>query len=212
LTILDGSSALDVPDVPYFAQWESADLVPSILAGEVHAREDPLWARSGAASPEEYEFWSWKACGVACLRMMLKWWTEDTPAALPLVRECCDAGAYVVSSESVKGLIYAPFCGYLRDRWNLDARIVTGIALPEVSGLISAGQFAILSVHPSVRDAVQQPPERGGHLVLAVGGGPNRLILHNPSGLPNRSQQFASYDFDTLSRYFAGRGMIIGFS
>jgi len=209
LTILGGSDAWKIPDVPYFAQWESAELVPSIISGAMRASQDPLWARSGADSPAEYEFWSWRACGVACLRMLLKWWKGETPAALPLVRECRDAGAYVANGNEVRGLIYAPFCRYLGDRWNLDARVVTGVELPELAGLLSEQRLAILSVHPSIREVTQPPPERGGHLVLAVAGSRDELILHNPSGLPGRSQRFAAYSLGTLSRYFAGRGMII---
>ncbi|MEK8171965.1 hypothetical protein NKH77_29115 [Streptomyces sp. M19] len=37
--------------MPYHAQWESADLVPAILAGTLDAADDPLWQKSGAASP-----------------------------------------------------------------------------------------------------------------------------------------------------------------
>lgn len=209
MTIIGGENASEIPDVPYFAQWESADLVPLILSGQIRASDDPLWAQSGATSPDEYEFWSWKACGVACLRMILKWWTGETPAAMALVRECRAAGAYVVSGEKVQGLIYAPFCGYVRDRWNLGARVVTEIELSEVSSLLGPEQFAILSVHPSIRDPTHRPPGRGGHLILAVGSDKERLIVHNPSGLPSRSQRFVGHDLDTMSRFFAGRGIII---
>lgn len=58
--------------VPYYAQWESAALVPDIIGGTLSAADDPLWQRSGAASREEYAFWSWRLCGMACLRMALE--------------------------------------------------------------------------------------------------------------------------------------------
>lgn len=207
--MLSGTDASMVHNVPYFSQWESPDLVPDFLSGELSASDDPLWARSGAGSAEEYEFWSWRACGVACLRMMLTWWMGDAPAAIPLVKECQDAGAYVVAGEKVKGLIYAPFCDYLGERWGLKATVATGLELTEVGDLLGEDRLAILSVHPSIRRPTQAPPERGGHLVLVVGTHDDGLIIHNPSGLPGTSQKFARLDFATLTRYFAGRGMVI---
>jgi hypothetical protein len=141
--------------------------------------------------------------------MMLTWWTGDAPAAIPLVKECRDAGAYVVTGEEVRGLIYAPFCAYLDERWNLNATVATGLELAEVGRLLNEDRLAILSVHPTIRRPTAVPPERGGHLVLAVGTHDDGLILHNPSGLPGASQKFARLDYATLGRYFAGRGMII---
>ncbi|WP_329254622.1 C39 family peptidase [Streptomyces canus] len=198
-----------VYDVPYFSQWESPDLVPALLSGELRAEQDPLWARSGARSPEEYAFWSWRACGVACLRMLLTWWTGSAPAALPLVRECREVGAYVVTGERVQGLIYSPFCGYLEERWGLDARVVTDTDTADVASLVTKNRLAVVSVHPSIRQPTSVPPERGGHLVLVVGTEHNSIVIHNPSGLPGSSQQFARLDFATFDRYFARRGVII---
>lgn len=72
--------------VPYYAQWESPDLVPDIIAGTLSAADDPLWQKSGAASPEEYAFWSWRLCGMACLRMALDHWRGSAPPAVTLPR------------------------------------------------------------------------------------------------------------------------------
>jgi len=38
--------------VPYYSQWESADLVPEFVTGARESADDPLWQKSGAASPE----------------------------------------------------------------------------------------------------------------------------------------------------------------
>jgi Peptidase_C39 like family len=209
LTTGFGSGASNVADVPYFSQWESADLVPAFLSGELPARADPLWAQSEAESPAEYEFWSWRACGVACLRMMLSWWNGDAPASLPLVRECVDSGSYVVKGDDVKGLIYAPFSEYVHERWGLDASVHPELGLRSVAQLVNAETLAIISVHPSVRDPRQSPPRAGGHLVLVVGSGPEGLVLHNPSGLPNASQRFVHVPLERLTPFYAGRGIVV---
>ena len=212
--IFSTAAPLKVAEVPYFSQWESPELVPDFLSGRLRASADPRWVQSGADSPAEYEFWSWRACGVACLRMLLQWWNGDTPAAMPLVRECRAAGAYVVEGTAeqpgVRGLIDRPFCDYLDRRWGLDARVFTDTGIEDVASQLTEDRLAIISVHPGIRRPAEPPPVRGGHLVLAVGTHPGGLVIHNPSGLPDASPRFAVGTFDTRSRFFAGRGMPVG--
>ena len=195
--------------VPYYSQWESPELVPEFLAGTIAAEDDPAWARSGAATPEEYAFWSWRTCGVACLRMVLSYRDGSAPAAMPVKDECIAAGAYVVDGEFVHGLIYSPFTVYARERWNLEATVEPSMTLQQVSSVVASGRLVLLSVHPSILQPSGEPGGRGGHLVLAVGRWPGGLVLHNPSGLPRTSQRFARVPYDVLDGYFAGRGITI---
>jgi hypothetical protein len=67
----------------------------------------------------------------------------------------------------------------------------------------------MISVHPSIRTPRQTPPHRGGHLVLVTGYDTDGLLVHNPSGLPGRSQRQARVGFGALDRFYAGRGIII---
>ena len=57
--------------VPYFAQWESQELVSKFLENPQCAFEDPNWHFSGAETAEEYARWSRHLCGIACLKMIL---------------------------------------------------------------------------------------------------------------------------------------------
>ncbi|MFE3280026.1 C39 family peptidase [Nocardia sp. NPDC059239] len=195
--------------VPYYSQWESPDLVDAILAGTMAAADDPRWPDSGASSAQEYQFWSWRTCGVACLRMVLAYRDGTAPDAASVIRDCLDVGAYIVDGDSVRGLIYAPFSEYLAQRWGLSAQVEPSLTLQHVRQAVAAGRPTMLSVHPSIRRPSEKPEGKGGHLVLAVGASATGLIIHNPSGLPNRSQQFATVDFDTFENYFAGRGIVI---
>lgn len=63
-------------------------------------------------------------CGVACLRMALDFWGHPVPSSVPLVRQLCEAGAYVRQGDTVKGLIYKPFAAYVAARWGLEAHSV----------------------------------------------------------------------------------------
>ncbi|GAA2142298.1 C39 family peptidase [Kitasatospora kazusensis] len=200
-----------IHQVPYYAQWESPELVPDILAGTSLAADDPFWERSGAADPEEYEYWSWRLCGVACLRMALDFWWGLAPPAVRLAEECLAAGAYVRHPDGrLDGLIHAPFAAYVRRRWGLPAEARSPLTPEELPGLLAAGRLVVLSVHPSIRTLDPDPPRQGGHLVLAVGATEQELLIHNPSGFPDGSQRFARVPWDDLPRFFAGRGIVLG--
>lgn len=198
-------------EVPYYSQWESADLVPDLLAGRVKAEDDPFWRRFGAESAEEYAFWSWRICGMACLRMALEYWGLEPPNPMALVREFEDAGAYVRRDDGVDGLIYAPFASRAAERWGLETEVRGELAAEEIPRFLNDGKLVMLSVHPSIRVPGSTPPGRGGHLVLAVGCSPGHLQIHNPSGLPGTSQRFAEVAWPELLAFYAGRGVVLGF-
>ncbi|MFB7631514.1 C39 family peptidase [Streptomyces sp. NPDC056149] len=195
---------------PYYSQWASPELVPAIIAGTVEAAEDPRWPEYGADNPEEYAWWSWRLCGMACLRMALAFWRHPVPTAMDLATACLDAGAYVRHEDGLHGLIYAPFASYVERHWGLLAQSRPELPREELPALIGAGRLVLLSVHPAIRDADPEPPHRGGHLVLAVGVTPDHVVIHNPSGFPGRSQEFAHVDWPTLDRVYAGRGVVLG--
>jgi Peptidase_C39 like family len=191
--------------VPYYSQWESALLVPEFITGARSAADDPLWQKSGAASAEEYAFWSWRLCGVACLRMALDHWQQS----VPLVRELQEAGAYVRDGDEVKGLIYRPFAEYVTGRWGLYARPVPELPLADIRREVADGRLAVVSVHKTIRTLDPAPPGKGGHLVLIVGADQESVTLHNPSGLPGRSQEYAPVSWTALDRFYAGRGVVL---
>ncbi|MBD0694341.1 C39 family peptidase [Streptomyces sp. CBMA123] len=199
-----------VHEVPYRAQWESAELVRDIVDGRLDAARDPRWGQSGAATPEEYAWWSWRLCGVACLRMALEHWWGVTPAAMALAAECLAAGAYVRDGESLRGLVHTPFAGYARRRWGLAARAAE-LSPAQVGAEVADGRLVMLSVHPSIREpGGPEPVRRGGHLVLAVGATETALLIHNPSGFPGESQAFARVPWRSFGQFYAGRGIVLG--
>ncbi|MFG2906683.1 C39 family peptidase [Kitasatospora sp. NPDC048286] len=199
-----------VHEVPYHAQWESADLVREIVDGRLDASADPRWGQSGAATAEEYAWWSWRLCGVACLRMALAHWWGMAPAAVALAGECLAAGAYLRDGDSLHGLIHAPFAAYVRQRWGLVAQ-ARELTPGEVSAEVAGGALVMVSVHPSIREPYgPEPVRRGGHLVLAVGATDTALLVHNPSGFPGESQAFARVPWRSFGRFYAGRGIVLG--
>lgn len=194
--------------IPYRAQWESPDLIGGILAGG-DAASDPLWARSGAETAEDYARWAEHLCGVACLRMVLAARGIEISAfdAMRALRAC---GGYVEDAEgAIRGLIYAPAVAWLAQAHRIAARIILDLDAAAVPALLREGLF-IASVHPAIRDPRGSAPGQGGHLVLVHGVTPNgALVLHNPSGDRPGTQANARVELADFARFFAGRGILV---
>jgi hypothetical protein len=194
---------------PYRAQWLSHELIPRFLAGELSAAEDPRWAASGARTPQEYEFWSWRGCGVACLQSLLEERFGAAPGLVTLANDLLLAGGYTLREGGVRGLVYAPFVDYLLQRWDIKATVRAELPLAELAGELAGGTRAMVSVNRTIRDAPQPPPERGGHLVLAYRCSDGVIEFHNPSGNTEQTRRAVRLPIATFERYYAERGVLI---
>ncbi|UZF48483.1 C39 family peptidase [Rhodococcus rhodochrous] len=203
------------PQVPYYAQWESPELVGDLLTGRTRAENDPYWARSGAKDPTEYAFWSWKTCGVACLRMALASMEINPPTVMSLVEDLVDVGAYRLDGVRVHGLVYAPFVEYVNAQdWSLTATVAAPLEIGDLRLHLEGDGLALISVHPTIRDLTPQsepPPlqREGGHLVLAIASTDQHIVFHNPSGWPGRSQVEVAVQWTSLEPCFARRGILL---
>ncbi|NIL17363.1 hypothetical protein HBJ59_13195 [Pseudomonas sp. AN3A02] len=195
--------------VPYFCQWESRLLAADIISGEKTVSEDPLWINSGARCVDEYALWANHVCGMACLKMLLAAKTGLVHSTFSLLEKALAYGAYVVDGESIHGMIYAPAIEMLNKEFGLKAQIVTGISAEEIKPMFTDGHFFIASVHPSIRWPEQEPPKKGGHLVLVTDATDDFLKFHNPSGHNSHSQENVVMNVESFGRYFAGRGILI---
>jgi hypothetical protein len=197
-------------DVPYFAQWESPELIPEIVDGRMSAVDDPRWPASGAASPEEYAWWAGRICGMACLRMVLAFHDLPVPPPVPLALECMERGGYVRDGDGLRGLIYAPFAEWVADRWDIPVEVRPQLTMDDVAEEVHRGRLVMISVHKWIRWPDRTPSSRGGHLVLLTGAGRDHMTLHNPSGIPGETQRHTLMKKIDLERFFAGRGIVIG--
>jgi hypothetical protein len=195
--------------IPYYCQWESPHLVPDFVAGTLSAAEDPNWAASGARTPREYEYWASKACGLACLKMILAARGLPVPPMMRLVEAAVARRAFVRDGSRVAGLIYRPFADWVATDYGIKAEVMPDLPLEVVTETATPATPVIVSVHSWIRWPDRNPPERGGHLVLVTGAAAGQLRLHNPSGLPGVSQRDTVLDAASLARFYAGRGMII---
>lgn len=189
---------------PYFAQWESPELIGEFLDQRDPAT-DPRWAESGAADAQEYARWAEHLCGMACLRMAMA--ARGAPHTIHDLRRAIQKlGGYVEEPDGfIRGLIYAGAVRWLNER-GIAARIVLDEPMP----LLRAGEFYIASVHPAIRTPEVEPPRKGGHLVLVFGtdeAGCRRF--HNPSGIGKAQQRDVRLSPKAFSRFHADRGILI---
>jgi hypothetical protein len=196
--------------VPYFSQWESADLIPQFIDGRLSSAADPRWAESGATTAADYGFWAPKVCGLACLRMILSSRGLPAPPMMRLVELALDWKAYIPAGDRVNGLIYMPFAEWVRHDFDVVAEVVPDLTLEHLTSVATPDTPVIASVHHWIRWPDRHPPETGGHLVLVTGAANGLVRLHNPSGLPGVSQQDAVIEAADFGRFFAGRGIVVG--
>ncbi|WP_026617511.1 C39 family peptidase [Ensifer aridi] len=200
-------------DVPYFSQWETPEMtLPVLSEGASALHRDPLWRNSGAETIEEYARWAVNICGMACLKMILAA-RGEAHSILSLARACTGYGGYVVNEAdtSIKGLIYAPFVEFVRERFNLSAVVRTDVPAAAVVAILAEHRFFIASVNSAIRWSEREPPSNGGHLVLVTAASQESIRFHNPSGHDRASQADVVLPLATFDRFFANRGIAVGF-
>lgn len=207
------SGELGASGIPYFAQWESAELAQGFVDGSLDLAADPRWAASGARTAAEYKYWARKVCGLACLKMLLAARGQPVPPMMTLIEQALAEGVYIPQGERVAGLIYAPFARWVAAEYELAVEVAPDLPLAAVTAAASPRTPVIASVHPWIRWPDREPPDRGGHLVLVTGAGVTAdgdgcLRLHNPSGIAPHSQRDAVVAEADFARFYAGRGML----
>lgn len=194
----------------YYAQWASAELVGPIIRGQMAAKDDPRWREFGAASPEDYEFWSWRSCGMACLKTLLVEWMGAAPSMMALCNEVLDAGGYQFRDDGgLDGLTYKPFVSYARARWGLEAHVAGHLSVSQLRSAVRDGFSVLASVSPQIRRPHVIPRRRGGHLVLVHQTTPAGVVFNNPSGDLPGNQRNAHVTETDFQRFFAGRGILV---
>lgn len=198
--------------VSYYSQWESPKLVDEIVTRKILARDDPKWSNSGAKSSEEYEYWSWNICGMACLKMILARKTGKEHKTIELAKKCEAYGGYRQQAAEVEGLFYRQFCQFLKQEFNLKGRIFRYfLTIGRIKKELKKGNCFMVSVSSSIRKLNHTPEHKGGHLVLMTGYDDDKktLYLHNPSGFFDESQENFEVSEKDLRKFFAGRGILI---
>lgn len=187
-------------------------MVNDVLSRIILAREDPKWIESGAETPEEYEYWSWNTCGMACLKMILTSKLGGNYRTIELAKKCETYGGYKQLGKEIDGLIYQPFCKFIAKEFGLRARVFRiFLTVGRIKREVQKGNHFLVSVSPAIKKAENIPLSKGGHLVLVTGFDDDKktLFIHNPSGLFGKSQENFEIAEKDFKRFFAGRGVLV---
>jgi hypothetical protein len=203
------SRILNADAVPYFCQWESADLADAIVNGRATPADDPLWQASGALDQQEYITWANHVCGMICFKMVWAVLSGRVIPSLELTRVAMRYGAYTLDENGIHGMIYAPFVTFLREDFDIESRIEVNQSAKNIPALLQEGAFFIASVHPDIRWADRMPPRKGGHLILVTAADEKTITFHNPSGHTRETQENVMLSHETFDHFFAGRGILI---
>lgn len=199
-------------DVPYYGQWESPDLIADILAKKILAADDPRWRNSGALSTEEYAYWSWNCCGMACLKMLLEHHRIVKIPLVTLAKKCLKYGGYQEPLETSPGLFYQPFCHFVLKEFGLSAHTSSALTFSMIVHCLAHGGYVIASVNPAIRTPdISNSYHKGGHLVLIIGYDKKlkTLIFHNPSGSDVGSQKNVQLPYSQFEQFFAYKGILL---
>jgi hypothetical protein len=192
-----------------YTQFMSSGLIDAIAYHGADPGSDPLWADSGAHDNGEYAFWSGRACGMACLQMILNHLQLPVPGLVPLCLDAFDAGCYIRRADGgLDGLLYEPFTRFVRKRFGLHASVEVELGRDRLSSLLHDGALVMASVHREIRRPDRPSPGRGGHLVLVIGCGDGQLHIRNPSGHIDGARS-AVLPWDRFEPFFAMRGVAV---
>lgn len=130
-------------NIPYFSQWESKELIKDIINKKISAKNDPLWKKSGADTKEEYELWSWNACGMACLKMLIAYKYNKEIPLIKLGKKCKKYGGY--AGKNLNGLYYKPFIKFVKEEFNINAKIISPMVIQDIIKELEKNNFIIAS-------------------------------------------------------------------
>lgn len=156
------------------------------------------WREHGFESEADSRLWSDRACGIACVAMLLEHFTGTPAKVHDLLHEGRELGAY-----SPRGWIHAGLARLVR-RQGIGAE-ATQIDPEHTSDLLGEA-LAEGPVIASVTLALPTDGSRGGHLILLTGltRAPGEVVVHfrDPS---TWGEQNTWVDWDRFAASFTGR-------
>ena len=195
--------------IPWITQYATPSLIAAIAYHGHPPVDDPNWSASGAPTQAAYGRWCTRLCGMACLQMALIARDGCAPSLFALLGGCLEYGGYVEEPDGrVTGLRYQQFSDFTRDRYQLQADVITSLGPDRLIAELTAGRVVMASVHKEIRRPEHDPPATGGHLVLVTGYQDGQVTFHNPSGHTSQAG-IATLPLARFDRFAAHRGIAL---
>ena len=206
----DGDYITD--SVSYACQFASPNLTKDILERRFNAEDDPNWKIFGYATRSESAYWSWRQCGICCVKMVLDFHGIERQVA-ELTKEGVSLGGYNIETDS--GWYYKPIAKLL-STYDLTARIIPYLTVEMLAKSLLLNKLAIISVNPEIirGDKKIISHKKSGHLVVAVGfrihdGQVTGLFVNNPSGKSKAMQAYAFIPIERFKSAYGKRGIVV---
>ena len=203
--------------VRYYCQFASPELVEVILEKRILAQVDPRWQGFGFKTADEYAFWSWRACGIVCLKMIIDTFNGSDEKVRALLERGIELGGYVAYDKSGKlvdkGWYYKALINLARE-YGFNGKIFSHLSIQSICREILSKHFVIASVDPGlIRGDRIESQYKGGHVVLVHGfkredGHCVGFYLHNPSGKSEETRK-AFISIEVFKKAFAERGFSV---
>jgi hypothetical protein len=160
------------------------------------------WRQDGFPSSEDAESWGHRACGLACVAMLIEHYTGQRPTLSGLLWEGLRRDAYCP-----QGWLHAGLAGLLDERGVASAPMP--LSYPDVLASVVLGGTPVIA---SVSDEFPVDGRRGGHLVVVTGvavesGGVSTVFFNDPSEWGDSHDRVPG---DRFAASFSGRVVVPG--
>jgi hypothetical protein len=172
------------------------------------------WVADGYPSAEIAEHWAERACGIACLKMVLDGYFQgsvsyEQPKFWELLEKGLKAKAYCDRGWIHKGLLD------LAESYGLVGKCHRNITTDDLYAMVSGGSVCIASVTVGFRGGQQDENgkviPKGGHLIIAhgieMGRDSRNMICHHPSSHGSWNWPNRSVPLETWKSSFSGNAI-----
>jgi hypothetical protein len=166
------------------------------------------WAGEDSGFPNETEIrkWEMNCCGIACVRMVIDYFTGSRPRYWDLLQLGLKNNAYVEAGWVHQGLVE------IAGVYGVKGRSHRNKTVEELRSSIDASGICIASVTKGFRggdldEATGIPHRKGGHLILAFDRADDAIVCHYPSSFPASNKEYRPVDIEKWRRSFSGNFM-----
>jgi len=209
----DGNYFID-KKIPYESQFASPELTTDILNKKISAEKDPNWKNFGFDSKKEYSYWSWRICGISCIKMIFDYYNPNNNNSIAnLTKENLKLNGYDFKKD--RGWFFKQLFEQIKIH-KLNGFIGSYFGIYLILNLVLNKKFFIASVNPSTirfdKNFTNKKP--GGHLVLIIGFKiQNKKItgffLNNPSGKSEKTRRQAFVPIKIFNKAYSNKGIAV---
>ena len=187
------------PKPPYVSQF--VGIYPSTITTETILTNLNHIKEFGAKNAEEFTFWAWRDCGIACVKMILdSHHKAEGKTMMDLTNEGINLGGYILYEDDVfvdKGWFHHSLVKLL-DQYGVSSEMKRWQSIESVAKDVLENKHVIVSVTVPGRRSIEEDGsfnlksggKTGGHLLLATGVKMTGQVVeglyaHDPRALPN---------------------------